>query len=296
MFELWRVRSLRLRYVPVVGSTQPGRIYAGIDFDGRDLPDSVYGITILQPLLHIPVWKDGSITIPIDKVNRQRWMFTTAGGVPTSEVSDGFTVVETHSGTDYPGELWLDYDIEFTGQVGSDQLRASGNISSVSEWSADKSTLDYGLTSTISRGWQNQEDLPGMTHVSTDLSTRDSVRTFCKINHKIEGLDPRVAYRITIDFVYPSKVTLIGSLSIDTNQTGSSLAESNYTTSLVGKFNRDFIIATYQAIGGMLDFNVDFTIDTVSLTSTLQSFWIVTTIATLGAVVGAPVVYRRYIA
>jgi hypothetical protein len=148
MFELWKVKKLRLHYIPSVGSTQSGMVHMGVDFDNRELPSTPQGVSILEPSTHGAVWKDNSLGIPIERVQRTKWMYTNAGGSVSPETGTGFAVVVSTTGTVDAGEVWLDYEIEFVGPVPSGQ--ATNSITGSSDYVATVNAAGTAVESALS--------------------------------------------------------------------------------------------------------------------------------------------------
>jgi hypothetical protein len=123
IYELWRVKKLALTFRTATGSTQSGTVYAGVDFDSTDIPTTAQGIARLTPGFQTAVWKDGRFEIPVDRVNRQKWMLTSSGITP---VDSGFSLVWL-STLDNAGEFYLDYEIEFSGPAPNTTIRGSSS-------------------------------------------------------------------------------------------------------------------------------------------------------------------------
>jgi len=113
-YELWRVKSVRVRYEPTAGTQIGGVMYLGTDYDPYDLATTNAEIQQLLPRIRVAPWQRGTMMLDIGKINKGRWMYTapTAGH---DDLQKGFAI--TWFGTSIAGpvgELFCDYVIEFS--------------------------------------------------------------------------------------------------------------------------------------------------------------------------------------
>lgn len=112
LYDLYRTRKVRLIYKPGVGSTINGFIYMGVDFNPTDGPKEVDEVAALNPVVSGTVWQSHQLSVPADRLNKGRWMYTSsATEAPSLSASGVFAIATTAADT--PGEWWLEYDVEF---------------------------------------------------------------------------------------------------------------------------------------------------------------------------------------
>jgi len=135
MYELWRLNRAVVSFRTSTGSTQSGMVHLGLDFDATDIPSSIAGVAGLNPVTKCPVWSDQPmscrVVVPVDRVNRQKWMMTTAGTTPDINSSTGFIACTGTTGPPSAGEIWIDYDIDFAGPVRPGQVTQNRLVSNV---------------------------------------------------------------------------------------------------------------------------------------------------------------------
>lgn len=112
LYNKYKYVSCRLRYVPFIPTSTPGRLVMGFQADpGDTIPASTTVVSQLQGAREVPVWMETSTSIgPIRKPE------FTVSGTSSSDSSPGQFVVATDFGpstTIACGSVYLDYTINF---------------------------------------------------------------------------------------------------------------------------------------------------------------------------------------
>jgi len=183
----------------------------GADFDSQDLPSVTSDVTNLSPVMSQPVWKSGSISLPADRVNRSKWMFTAnSGSTPgLRALATGFTVCTAHDGTtDSPGEVWCEYSVEFSGPVKSRVI--SGDLTasffSTGPIPGDGTSSDDPESLAVSNFSGTNKYTPLLSERATSWywsSTGKQMQLALRTGSLVPGdpvlpLDPMFVYKVTI--------------------------------------------------------------------------------------------------
>jgi len=124
LFDLYRIESLDIEYVPSAGTQNNGRTVFGIDYDSLSESTSVSQVNVLNPLVSTPIWSGAALKVNPQRANKQFWLRTANQSmVETAAFVLATYVTGAGSGT-IGGQLWVKYRIRFTSprQTGSGLL------------------------------------------------------------------------------------------------------------------------------------------------------------------------------
>lgn len=191
MYDQYRVRKLVVKYLTASGTVTSGSTITGIDYDASDYPGTLGALQVNQPKLRVPVWESGSMRLDIDRLNKSRWMFTSAG-IATS--TPGFTsacaVTSSAPASDTEisyGEVWVDYEVVFTGPSLSNASGQFAANSSAGSWNTNESTGTDDIMEVVNtadklnirpqtKGVYNISVLPGKS--ATDDTFWDKIESY----------------------------------------------------------------------------------------------------------------------
>jgi hypothetical protein len=169
LYQCYKVHGMRVHYKPSVGSTEPGVVHMGVDFDTKREPVTDQGVLTLQPNGTSAVWKQTDIVVPPSRCMRSNWLYTAEGTPNRNEVA--FELFYTSSGatTETHGEFWLTYDITlmsprlntavttpFKLELYTALVDWSGSVPA--DWliSSDQSSMSYAMKNSVgsnTNGW-----------------------------------------------------------------------------------------------------------------------------------------------
>lgn len=117
LYNRYRYVSCRLRYVPFVPTSTPGRVVLSYNSDNDDtIPTTITQVTQYQNAVEAPAWRDVSTSyLP---THQKEFVVTTGSGANAAGLParPGVFVVGTDSGAGSSGSvgsLYLDYTVQF---------------------------------------------------------------------------------------------------------------------------------------------------------------------------------------
>jgi len=119
LYDMYRVNKCVVKYRTATGTTVNGAILMGVDYDLNDLPTTLQELQATTPRVRVPVWENATINLPVDRLNRKRWMMCKSGGgdVENAENAAATVLASAPTTNDDYGEVWVDYDITFAGPI-----------------------------------------------------------------------------------------------------------------------------------------------------------------------------------
>lgn len=114
MYDLYQLKSIKLRYLTSTGTVQSGEILLGVDYDPKDVATTARGAEEYVPRFRAPLWKNGEMTVPVDRAQKAKWMYTSSGTDTMAEsLGPAFAVVLGGHGVANTavGSLWVDYKL-----------------------------------------------------------------------------------------------------------------------------------------------------------------------------------------
>jgi hypothetical protein len=111
MFDLYHINMLKVHYRPTVGTSQPGKLIMGVDYDSVSSNTTTSQVLALRPGFSGPLYIPNTIVLDPARLNKQRWIRTFNG---TSMESSAGTICWVQTTVDAPGDVWIEYDITFT--------------------------------------------------------------------------------------------------------------------------------------------------------------------------------------
>jgi hypothetical protein len=229
MFELWRANRVVVHYFPAVGTTANGILHMGADFDAFDYVTTRNSVAILTPQHTGPIWNSGTMSIPPDRINRSRWMYTNAGITnPTSDSSRGFLIATAITGTDLPGEVWVEYELDFSGPVAGAQTDSfTQEVQVYSQINNDGTDFSSGPTIGRNVRWF---DLRGQNSNQTSSTATGAINGQAQdYRVTINDLLPDMAYNVAMKFYRLSALPL-GNFFVGVDQ-GQKVSESTIYSS-----------------------------------------------------------------
>lgn len=113
LFNRFRIVSARLRYVPFVPTSTPGRIVMAFNGDTDDnAPTTVAQVTQYQNSVEAPLWREVACNMP---TSAQREYVVSGGNYSGLPTAPGLFLVATDQATASTsvGSLYLDYTVQF---------------------------------------------------------------------------------------------------------------------------------------------------------------------------------------
>lgn len=117
LYNRYRYVSCRLRFVPFVPTSTPGRVVLSYNSDNDDtVPTTIAQVTQYQNAVEAPVWRDVSTSYM--PTHQKEFVVTTAASANAAGLPSrpGVFVVGTDSGagtSNSVGSLYLDYTVQF---------------------------------------------------------------------------------------------------------------------------------------------------------------------------------------
>jgi hypothetical protein len=268
IFELYRVKRAALQYRTGVGTTVNGIMYVAADYDGNDYPSTVQGVAALNPIVTGPVWKDMTLNLPVTRMNKGNWMYTTANPSSVTHPDLGsccYMLAATNS-SQIPGELWLDYEIEFSSPTLYGQVAAQTTRSYVMpyEWNSithvvTPKGLETERAFTTNQNGSGQGTITAWTGPGiADSSVGNYVRAFASLS----GMDPTQLYRFAYQLINSTgNVTTASALAATTGEIRYLTDYTATAGATYGAHSQSFLAQPDSS--GNLDFSWDTSTDAI---------------------------------
>lgn len=138
LFGMYQISAnLVVEYIAACGTNTPGDVVVGIDF--HDTPPSLtYQATAaLDPKITVACWKNGRLSVPLNKSMKQKWLTISSDPVDSPSA---FVIQVSNTSTISPGNLWIEYCVEFASPNLTKPLALSTiPVRVVSQWTLDTS-------------------------------------------------------------------------------------------------------------------------------------------------------------
>lgn len=114
LFDLYRVESLSIEYVPSAGTNNNGRTVIGIDYDTLSNNTTTASVNVLNPLISTPIWQEGQVSLSPERMNKQFWLRTSNTVSPSAAAFAACSYVTGATSGVVGGQIWVRYRIRFT--------------------------------------------------------------------------------------------------------------------------------------------------------------------------------------
>lgn len=118
-FEQLVWHRMNITWVPQVGATTAGSVAIGVDWASKlsDTDATRAKVAALTPVLDVPLWQRGSLTVPPQRLQSRRF-YTTDTSDPYDSCP-GSLLVNVTTNADLKskpvGEIWIDYSVSLYG-------------------------------------------------------------------------------------------------------------------------------------------------------------------------------------
>lgn len=117
IYEKVEFHSVRIDYVPAVGSSTNGRIIFGYDASGdKSAPTKRADVAMLMPVVDVPVWQPGHINLNKNQLmSRKNYSIHNFGTEGENPGALKYRVDVDKTTTTTVGEFWVSYDLTLSG-------------------------------------------------------------------------------------------------------------------------------------------------------------------------------------
>jgi hypothetical protein len=117
-FDRYILRRFEVFYYPSCGTTRDGAVVIGIDWDPAAKDDTLRVVQVLQPRIRTPVWEEGTMVLPPNRLMSRKFLLTAPGaGKATDPDYSAFLVRCAVTASDKKGavgEVWVRYCVELS--------------------------------------------------------------------------------------------------------------------------------------------------------------------------------------
>jgi len=122
LYDYYNVEKFEVVYAPAVGTSTSGAMVVAIDYDAGDIPPNWANTLSIIPRMTGGVWQQGSINVPVNRLNKQPWMLTNSGITGVNDQTGAGAAAAcavyfhgTGSNGSTVGDVWVRYRIKFMG-------------------------------------------------------------------------------------------------------------------------------------------------------------------------------------
>ena len=113
-YDLYRVEAVQILYKPNVGTTVNGAVLLGADYDAFRVPSTQDDVLALAPVMRVPVWEEGCFTPFLDRINKQKWLYTSNVEAGDVRLKTGFVLSIWNTGPAAAGDIYVKYRVRFS--------------------------------------------------------------------------------------------------------------------------------------------------------------------------------------